>query len=330
MRRNGINITPVIILALLALLAGGCDRAASPSSDNSRVTQPPPPIQATPFHGQVYKSLNGRTVLTLISKDECELAGGGTTLLCKYTKADDKLRVVVTALGTSQVKYYRFTAQGLEDNDGNVLLSPESLAATIKQIEQERLAEERERERKMEAQRQEAARLSAAIAASKIETLTNYTFSLPPKYFTAYKDTEKAFPVGGGPFTRTFTITDVSIKLYFENRTQNPPQILDTAIYFADMEKDNLIRRWETYSQRDWGYNNVVYTVALGEGAGETGQAFSRKVDVTVLSINSDDKKVYSGFKNLLFTSPTEATTVQEAISKAYYAWAAKYPQAAK
>jgi hypothetical protein len=73
------------------------------------------------------------------------LAEGGTTLLCKYTKPNDTLRVVTTALGTSQVIYFRFTNQGLVDNNGNVLFSPEGLAANIQQqqLEQQRVADEK-------------------------------------------------------------------------------------------------------------------------------------------------------------------------------------------
>lgn len=134
------------LLVITAFLVGGCDKSPT-STANKSGNQPPAPIQAEAFHGQVYKSFDQRKVLTLISKDECELNEHGTILLCKYTKQNDNLRVVTTALGTSQVLYYRFTNQGLQDNDGNVLFSPEGLLEAQRQAELARQAQQ-------EAQRQ--------------------------------------------------------------------------------------------------------------------------------------------------------------------------------
>lgn len=145
------NTKLVVILVSVALATGGCEKSSPPPSVNNGDSQPPPPIQAEPFHGQVYKSLNGKTVLTIISRDECELAEGRTTLLCKYSKQDGKLRVVTTTLGTSQVIYFRLTNQGLEDNDGNVLLSPERLADIQREIQ---LKEQREQEEESKVRRE--------------------------------------------------------------------------------------------------------------------------------------------------------------------------------
>jgi hypothetical protein len=134
------NMKTVAILAACALFTGGCGQSPTTTSSNgqpSPAIQPPPVIQAEPFHGQVYKTLNGRIVLTLISKDECELTEHGTTYLCKYTKQTGALRVIVTALGTSQVVYLRYTDQGLQDNDGDVLLSPDKYEAALLHLQQE-------------------------------------------------------------------------------------------------------------------------------------------------------------------------------------------------
>ena len=117
------RIQHIAILIICALFTGSCGKSPTPPTANAGDRQPAPAIQAEAFHGQVYKSGDGRTVLTLISKDECELNERGTIFLCKYTKPNDTLRIVTTALGTSQVVYYRFTSQGLEDKDGNVLFS---------------------------------------------------------------------------------------------------------------------------------------------------------------------------------------------------------------
>jgi rRNA maturation protein Nop10 len=122
----------ISVLAGLALLTGGCDKPPTPPTAKSRNSQPVP-IQAEAFHGQVYKSPDGRTVLTLISKDECELSNDGTILLCKYTKPNDTLRIVTTALGTSQVLYYRFIEQGLQAEDGRTLLEPKHYDHALKE-----------------------------------------------------------------------------------------------------------------------------------------------------------------------------------------------------
>src|ERR1035437_600781 len=101
------NTKLITILATLAILTAGCNKPEDNSNQNAMnaVTAQnqaaarqatPPPIQAEPFHGQVYKTLDGRSVLTLVSKDECELAENGRTLLFKYTKQNDTLRMVTT------------------------------------------------------------------------------------------------------------------------------------------------------------------------------------------------------------------------------------------
>jgi hypothetical protein len=182
-----------VILATLSFLAAGCDKTPKSSVTNSSqppaaaqqppiaAQQPPSPIQAEPFHGQVYKSLNGRTVLTLVSRDECEIAEGGTTLLCKYTKQDDKLRIVTTALGTSQVLYFRFTDQGLDDNKGNVLLSPDKYAAALEVVRQQQeaaLAKQREEEAKRQAEQHK----QEVIAKSEAATPTIATIAFADSY----------------------------------------------------------------------------------------------------------------------------------------------------
>lgn len=178
----------ITILATLAILTAGCGKSPNTNSNASQPAQPtPPPIQAEPFHGQVYKSLNGRTTLTLVSKDECELSEGGTILLCKYTKPNDTLRVVTTALGTSQVIYFRFTAQGLVDNNGNVLFSPEGLTA---KIQQQQLEQQRAADQKINSVR---------------ETQTIGTFSLSPEVYQA--DTRIT--------PDQLVLTDVSVKLHY-------------------------------------------------------------------------------------------------------------------
>jgi tetratricopeptide (TPR) repeat protein len=149
---------PYIPAILLALATSSCDKP------NAAVTTDGPThrVEAEPFHGAVYRAFDGNTVLTLISRDECELQNQRQTLLCKYTKQPEALRVVVTAFGTNQVIYYRFISEGIQDNEGRILLSPESYLAAIERAREQREQAERarmeseQREREAERQRQAA------------------------------------------------------------------------------------------------------------------------------------------------------------------------------
>src|SRR5665213_1387291 len=160
-------------------------------------------IEADAFHEQLYKSIDGTKVLTLISKDECEITYAGSgfgTLLCKYTKQNDKLRVVETALGTTLVLYYRITDQGLRDNEGNVLLSPAGYTDAIARLESQRKAKQIEDQR-----------VARVAVESKIASQTNATFSVINRSI--------------------LTLTDVSLKIdndqnYISNRAE---------IYFSEI-----------------------------------------------------------------------------------------------
>lgn len=191
------NIKSLGTLVALGFLTGGCNKSPTSPIANNTDSPRPPAIQAEPFQGQVYKSLNGKTVLTLVSKDECELAERGTTLLCRYTKPNNTLRIVTTALGTSQVIYFRFTDQGLEDSNGDVLLSPEKYTAAIKMLNQ--------RQREEEKQELEKQRVAEVLANSIIETRTLSTFSLAQKLGVGQGGT--TFPTEG-----SVILTDVSLK----------------------------------------------------------------------------------------------------------------------
>jgi len=143
------KITPMShwLASLFVLtLAAGCDR--SPRVTTTEDVDHAQRIEARAFQGEVYRSADGQNALTLISPDELELREGNTTLLCKYSKQAEALRVVVTALGTNQVIYFRFTNYGLQDNQGKVLLSPANYASAM---EQARLVREREENARREA-----------------------------------------------------------------------------------------------------------------------------------------------------------------------------------
>jgi len=69
------------------------------------------------------------------------------------------LRIVTTASGTTQVIYFRFTDQGLDDNNGNVLLSPERYTAALEQLQRQqrqRLEEQLTEERKQLEEKRQA------------------------------------------------------------------------------------------------------------------------------------------------------------------------------
>ena len=191
------RLLPTVLAATCFLVA--CNKSPNITSDS-------PNVQAQPFHGQVYRSFDGRTTLTLISRDECELNEGGTTLLCKYIKQSDALRVVLTTMGTNQVVYYRVTDQGIQDNHGNLLLSPDRYAAAMEQgrIEQER--QERMRREEVERRLAEENRKRAAVEEQKVQFI-----SWLHSYFAKGQqhDGEKVggYHQGDAPYLFTVTMT---------------------------------------------------------------------------------------------------------------------------
>jgi hypothetical protein len=71
----------------------------------------------------------------MISSEELEYrVRDGTTLLCKYSIQQDALRVIMTALGTQEVLYFRRVPNGLVSNDGILYLSPSALRAMKEQV----------------------------------------------------------------------------------------------------------------------------------------------------------------------------------------------------
>lgn len=286
---------PIAILTALAIFTGGCDKPASPPATSKQNTQPPPPIEAAAFHGEVYKSHNAKTVLTLVSKDECELAENGTTLLCKYTKADGKLRIVVTALGTSQVVYYRFTGQGIEDNEGNTLLSPSYYAAYIAELERQQQEELKAQERK----RMEEQRVARAIADSVVETRTIATFPLASRgIFDGFNNRLT------GTRETSCTITDVSLKQRAIARAPSGIFTNDTTVLFSKVQ---------TISEVGTGYFGVLAQVP----------DFVRANAFVIFAGGNDSyPDVFQA------NSTSEAQAVHAAVVSAFNAWKTKFPEA--
>jgi hypothetical protein len=260
------------ILVTLAFLTGGCDKSPT-----------------------VYKSLNGRTVLTLVSKDECEWAEDGTTLLYKYTKANNTLRIVATALGTTEVIYMRFTDQGLEDNKANVLLSPDAYAAAVTQLKRQQreteAAQEKERLEK-ERERLEKKRVAKVIASSTVETRTISTFSTASVTVTGIH--------GSWPIDISVAVTDVSLKLRSVGHLKNGgTHRASNDVYFSQIRKIGDIKKGAQGYQFlvDWNLDN--------------------------------DTSYYSyGGSCLYFTTEGEARASHDLVLNAFNAWKQTFPEA--
>lgn len=108
------------ILLIFALVVAGCQRAPEISTTTTTGAR----VQAVGWKGESYETRNGRAAITLISADELEYrVDNQTTLLCKYTDQEKAIRVIITALGTQQVEYFRRVPNGLISNDGDLYLS---------------------------------------------------------------------------------------------------------------------------------------------------------------------------------------------------------------
>jgi len=70
----------VILVLFLGTL--GCQKA--PDVNTVVAADGVPRIEAAPFRGETYRSVDGHTTLTLISPDELEMRQGGTTFLTTW------------------------------------------------------------------------------------------------------------------------------------------------------------------------------------------------------------------------------------------------------
>ena len=94
---------PVMLVSVIA----ACHAEAQPGSSLKK--------------GEVYRSLNGKDSLRVVSKDEIEDEDG---IVARYTVEGDKVRVVVTALGMTQAHYLEITRDGLvKEKSGEILYS---------------------------------------------------------------------------------------------------------------------------------------------------------------------------------------------------------------
>lgn len=276
-----------LLLIVCSALFAGCGKQSAASNN---ATQPPPPVQAEPFHGQVYKSVDGRNTLTVTSKDECDLTQDGTTLPCKYTKQADALRVIATVMGTPRVLYFRFVDQGLQANDGQILLAPQQYATAIAQLEKQR----QEQEKKLEEEQMEKQRIAKEIADSKMATQTISTFTLA---------SQPATDGFGHHWTvdRTLTLTDVSWKM------KVPRDNIHDEILFSQIRN--------------------IY--GLGEGKFTDYYNGNIPVLNNEFFIECYPKMVATREDQLIRgESPAEAQAIHDAMLNAYNSWKAKFPDA--
>jgi hypothetical protein len=283
-------------LALITLLDAGCNETPSNTAERQQT-----PAQAQPFHGQIFKSAHRNITLNLISKEECELTENGTTFLCKYTKQNDTLRIVATALGTTQVLYYRITPEGVQDNDGNVLLAPEPYAIaqrleTAKQEEEQRQAQEQ--------QRKELEQEKKIERISMLRRSTDYT----QRYYYDSPLVPCADDMEGkgniGKFTtsaRSFTLTDSTITLNFFDGFN----ICPAPIYF----------------------HRIKRVGDLGTGT----NAASFYIDAAPPEYADENVSYmwqYPGHSILHFAKEPDARNAHEKLVEVYNTWKAKYSDA--
>ena len=141
------NSIRTVLILLVGWTLVGCGRDNPVSSIPERKSHFERTIFTEPKYGNT---------ITLISDKECEIKQGRDILLAGYSRQDNKLRVVMQALGTSTVTYYEISPDGLRDsNSGEVFLLLEPLN---KWREQARLAKEAEETRERAARQAEEAR----------------------------------------------------------------------------------------------------------------------------------------------------------------------------
>lgn len=124
------RITSTVLLLIVILIYSGATEAQTRNK----------PTWAEPFKGQIYRAIDDKKVITIISPDELEFKEHDLNLVCKYSKRDDTLRVVYSMMGTTQALYFRIAPNvGLEGEDGVVLYAPKPYESVMQEIEAQRL-----------------------------------------------------------------------------------------------------------------------------------------------------------------------------------------------
>lgn len=111
---------------------------ANTKQQESTPTATPPhttqPLGPKPFQNKLYRTLDDKTVITVISDDELEIRERGENFLCKYSVAENRLRVVMTVLGTQRVLYFETIETGLRAEDGTLFYNLTAYQAAKKEL----------------------------------------------------------------------------------------------------------------------------------------------------------------------------------------------------
>ena len=254
------------LFAIALVLLASCNKPTSKPSSLSAL-----PSQTDSFHQLSYRSIDDQQAITLNSSDELELRTNGVNLICKYTKQDDQLRVVANVMGTTQALYYTITPDGLRDNEGKLLLSPDAYSTALNRLNEARRAEA-----------DRATQQAAEIADSTRQTTILKTYSFP------------ALPNCDSPWqaqTRSIKITDVSVLASFYDNLGHPPD--DAELLFRNFAEIDAIHE-DSYGQSDKCYY-VLIEIRDGYSIGAEG-GFTCKDRKTAEEIRKEIIKAYTAW----------------------------------
>ena len=85
---------------------------------------------------EIFSSIDGDEYLKLVSDNSCELGSGGTAVMGTYTKDRNSFRIIVPAMGTSQVIYFDPGSEGLvrRDSGSNLMTLDNACIAHARRI----------------------------------------------------------------------------------------------------------------------------------------------------------------------------------------------------
>lgn len=109
-------------MLLVVFQLSACSKRSEPSNQTAK------PIEAK---DRTYRTLDSHHVVAIVSSEELEIREDGQNFVCKYTKKDNKLRVVMSVMGTTSAMYYNIKPQGLVDEKGLIYYD----SMTFQQIE---------------------------------------------------------------------------------------------------------------------------------------------------------------------------------------------------
>ena len=80
--------------------------------------------------GEEFKAKSGSGAIRIVSSDEVEIEQGPDIFLGKYTIDGERVRIVINALGTTMIRYYKISPDGLvEEKGGSIYYSKAGLVA---------------------------------------------------------------------------------------------------------------------------------------------------------------------------------------------------------